>query len=1342
MPLYDGDANNNTLNGSVSGDIMNGYAGNDILNGLGGDDLINGGDNDDTLLGGANDDFLNGDSGADSLLGESGDDTLNGGIGDDYAWGGTGADYIMGGDGADHLFAGDDGTGANDFLVNTLNGGAGNDWLYGGYGDDRLNGEADDDWLYGGVGDDRLYGGVGEDVLSGGSGQDTAVFDFNMSEYDWTSTPGEVHHISSGEIDLVESIEVLKFNDGTLVLGDTMPDPIVDTDANDNTVAEGVSNGTLVGITAFTTDPESTAIVYSLSNNAGGRFGIDPATGEVFVANAQLLDFETTTSHTIVVEATDSAGSSRMQSYSISITDANDPPTVATDANAATNTVAENATTGTLVGITAASTDPNGDPIWYSLADDANGRFTIDDTTGVVSVFDGSQLDFESGTSHNITVRVTDSNGLYSDKVFTISVSNVLETHTWEGYTEGNDSFTAPTNENWIIWGWGGNDTLTGGNGADEIAGNGGDDILTGGNGADTFLYGGFHEGYDTLTGDVGTGNSAVDTVRAVSDNTVIGLESTRSIEVWTADGYANVGIQGSANANTLSFSNATTFSGIAFIDGGEGNDTITGSNFADTIWASYGDDTLNGMDGDDTFLVGWWQGDGFDAITGGNGTDTIKATGDGVVIGLSALATVEAITSDGYAGVSIAGNAAANTLNFSTVTLTGITHIDGGAGTDTITGSTGNDTIFGGDDADTLNGGNGADFLAGGTGNDTLTGGEGNDEFHFYGGIEEGFDTITGGNGTDTIKAMADNAVIGLTSATTVEAISGNGFANVVVAFNSGVATINMNSIAYSGISMIDAGTSNVTFTGDANDNVVRGNAGTDTMNGGDGNDTFIYTGTNEGHDVITGGNGTDVLRATENGTIIGLSSLATVEEITADGYSDVIIQGSTASNTLNFSTVTLTGIAMIDGGAGTDVITGSAGDDVIRGGTGNDTLTGGTGNDIFVFDGSADGWDTVSGGADYDVIQARADNTIIGLSTHSSTNVVEEINGNGYANVVIQGTANTNVFNFAGTILSGISYIDAGGGNDTITGSAGDDRFAFGAGITSGVDTIHGGDGYDTIFALADTANISLTAVSGIEEITADGHTGVRIIGTGNDDNFDFSGTTLTGIEYINMGAGNDTVIGSAGDDVIAFYSSSNGSDNVNGGDGYDTIIALSNGAVIGLSGVSNIEEINANGFTGITIRGTTAAETMDFTNTTLTGIVSINGNSGADTILGSQAADVINGGVGADALTGNGGADVFQYTGTTDSYLPGFDTILDFGQGTDLIDLSAIDASTGASGNNAFTFIGTGAFTGALGELRYEHVGGETIVYANTTSTTVAEMKIVIAGLVNLTAADFAL
>ncbi len=87
--------------------------------------------------------------------------------------------------------------------------------------------------------------------------------------------------------------------------------------------------------------------------------------------------------------------------------------------------VPENAANGTAVADIASVSDPNtGDTFTYSLADDAGGRFAIN-SLGEITVADGTLLDYESATSHNITVRATDASGLFYDEIVTIQVADV-----------------------------------------------------------------------------------------------------------------------------------------------------------------------------------------------------------------------------------------------------------------------------------------------------------------------------------------------------------------------------------------------------------------------------------------------------------------------------------------------------------------------------------------------------------------------------------------------------------------------------------------------------------------------------------------------------------------------------------------------------------------------------------------------------------------------------------------------------------------------------------------------------------------------------------------------------
>jgi hypothetical protein len=203
------------------------------------------------------------------------------------------------------------------------------------------------------------------------------------------------------------------------------PGAITDTNAGANTIPENSANGTAVGVTAHAVDPDGDTVTYSLTDDAGGRFTINGSTGVVTVANGALLDFETNASHNITVQASSTGGTST-QGFTIAVSNVNEPPGTITDTNGGTNTIPENSANGTAVGVTAHAVDPEGDAITYSLTDDAGGRFTINGSTGVVTVADGTLLNFETATSHNITVQASSTGGT-STQGFTIAVSNVNE---------------------------------------------------------------------------------------------------------------------------------------------------------------------------------------------------------------------------------------------------------------------------------------------------------------------------------------------------------------------------------------------------------------------------------------------------------------------------------------------------------------------------------------------------------------------------------------------------------------------------------------------------------------------------------------------------------------------------------------------------------------------------------------------------------------------------------------------------------------------------------------------------------------------------------------------------
>ncbi|MBK9306290.1 MAG: DUF4347 domain-containing protein [Nitrospira sp.] len=104
-----------------------------------------------------------------------------------------------------------------------------------------------------------------------------------------------------------------------------------------------------------------------------------------------------------------------------------------TDLSLSANMVPENAVTGTVIG-TVSSTDPDaGDAKTYSLTDTAGGRFAIDPTTGVLTVADGSLLNYERATTHTVTVQVTDADGQSLERAVDIHVTNIVETFVLSG---------------------------------------------------------------------------------------------------------------------------------------------------------------------------------------------------------------------------------------------------------------------------------------------------------------------------------------------------------------------------------------------------------------------------------------------------------------------------------------------------------------------------------------------------------------------------------------------------------------------------------------------------------------------------------------------------------------------------------------------------------------------------------------------------------------------------------------------------------------------------------------------------------------------------------------------
>ena len=131
--------------------------------------------------------------------------------------------------------------------------------------------------------------------------------------------------------------------------------------------------------------------------------------------------------------------------------------------------------------------------------------------------------------------------------------------------------------------------------------------------------------------------------------------------------------------------------------------------------------------------------------------------------------------------------------------------------------------------------------------------------------------------------------------------------------------------------------------------------------------------------------------------------------------------------------------------------------------------------------------------------------------------------------------------------------------------------------------------------------------------------------------------------------------------------------------------------------------------------------------------------NGIVGEDLQAGAGETNFV-GGAGTQHLYGGQGVNILTYLAMSD----GGDTVAAFNPAKDVIDLSHIDANLTTAGVQNFTFIGTAAFTGAGGQVRYQldKTKNVTTVQVALAGDTSADLTITLMGLLPLTAANFAL
>ena len=191
-------------------------------------------------------------------------------------------------------------------------------------------------------------------------------------------------------------------------------------------IAENTEANTGIGDPVAAIDPESTELAYSLAGADSELFAIAPLSGQISVGAETELDYESPSDfdgdniYRLVVQVTDNTDSGGNVDDSvdaeigvtIAVTDVNEPPEF--ELPAMLIEVTENTEANTEIGDPVAAIDPESTELKYSLAGTDSGLFSIDDSSGQISVGAATTVDYESPSDsdgdniYELVVLVTD----------------------------------------------------------------------------------------------------------------------------------------------------------------------------------------------------------------------------------------------------------------------------------------------------------------------------------------------------------------------------------------------------------------------------------------------------------------------------------------------------------------------------------------------------------------------------------------------------------------------------------------------------------------------------------------------------------------------------------------------------------------------------------------------------------------------------------------------------------------------------------------------------------------------------------------------------------------------
>lgn len=900
----------------------------------------------DTLKGTMSDDTIEGLDGFDVLYGYAGNDTLDGGGWSDWMYGGPGDDLYLVDDSYDTISeAADEGYDTVKTTVGyNMNSQA---WFVEegillGTDDLGLTGNGLNNTLRGNSGSNVLTGGGGADTMIGGAGNDTYYVDNALDVVIENAGEGMDSITSTVSYQLGPNIENLVLAGSSLIgSGNALNNTI--TGGNGNDFIDGGAGADMmiggIGNDSYMIDDAGDVVTEAAG--AGNDTVYVPFSYSVAGTNIENIvlsgtgDFNATGS-TAVNKLTGNAGSNTLDGGTGADTMAGGSGDDVYVVDNVGDVINENSNDG-FDRVSSSVTYTLGSNVEKLTLTGTSGIHgtgnaldnTIEGNSGANTLNGGAGADTLIGFAGN-DVYIVDNVG---DVIVEAAASGTDRVESSITYTLGSELENLTLTGTSAIHGTGNAlaNTLTGNSGINTLTGGGGNDVYVVQNTADVVVEeaGGGTDRVDssvtftlssevenlTLTGSSAingtgnalantlTGNTGTNTLTGGAGNDVYVVQNTTDVVVEVAGGGTDR-VDSSVTYTLSSEVENLTLTGSTAING-------TGNALANTLTGNTGINTLTGGAGNDVYVV---QNETDVVVeSAGGGSDLVNSS-----VSFTLSNEVENLTLTGSAAINGTGNALANTLT-------------GNSGVNTLTGGGGDDVYVVQNTTDVVveSAGGGTDqvnssvtyTLSSEVENLTLTGssainGTGNALAN----------TLTGNSGVNTLTGGAGDDVYVVQNTTDV----------VVESAGGGTDQVNSSATFTLGAEVEKltlAGTSGIHGTGNALDNILRGNTGANTLTGGGG------------HDLLNGGAGNDVLNGDAGNDILeGMDGTDTLADTAGNNY--------------------------FYGGSGNDNLTGNTGNEFFIGGLGNDTYTTNTGADIIAFN-NGDGQDSVNA-------STGADNTV----------------------------------------------------------------------------------------------------------------------------------------------------------------------------------------------------------------------------------------------------------------------------------------------------------------------------------------------------------------------------